>query len=458
MWAIRRRATIILILIGAFALVVLLPYWLTHRVAPTCIDGKKNQNETGIDCGGACALVCPGGAKDLRISWTKVFPVRKGVYDIVSYAENANFAIGAPHIPYTAKLYDEDDVVIAEEKGETYAKPNERFVIFRGNMLTGDKVAVKGSIELAPNFRWYSESREEQQFSVENKILTGYDRKPRLSAVLANTSPILHRDVDVTAIIYDEQGEPIGVSSTRVEKIDKNSSENIFFTWTQPFNYISESEKCDLPVDAMLILDRSGSMASESKDPPQPFSRVREATAAFVGFLAPQDQVGMVSYATEASNPADVPLMSDFARAKQRILATQMGADGIQYTNTGDALLRAGEEFETQRTRDEAKKVIVLLTDGEALEPNRPLLEEDPTYGKTYALQIAQDLKSAGISLYTIGLGVNANEEFLKTISTTPEYYYASPSVADLRDVYGKIASAICKKGPSAIEIIARIK
>jgi Mg-chelatase subunit ChlD len=460
MWASRRRTIILLIIIGFFLLFVVLPYWITHKKVPTCSDSKMNQNELGVDCGGACALVCPRGAKPLSIFWTKVFLVRSGVYDIVSSAENANFAIAAPSIPYVVKLYDKDGVVIAEKTGETYAKPNERFFIFDGNILTGTKIAVKGSIEFPKSFNWYTQvaSLKEEKFAIENKLLTGVNRKPRLTAVLKNDTPSLYRDIDITAVVYDTQNQPIAVSSTKVAKIEKYGSERLSFTWSQPFEYTSESEACEVPIDAILLLDRSGSMSSESKEPPQPFMRVREATAAFVGFTAASDQVGMVSYSTTASNPIDLPLIPDKERARERILATKMGTDGIQYTNTGDALLRAGEEFETQRSREDAKKVIVLLTDGEALEPNRPLRDGEPDFAKTYAKNVAQKLKDSGVTLYTIGLGINANAEFLTAIASTPAQYYPSPSASDLRDVYKQIASTLCKKPPTVIEIIPRVQ
>lgn len=458
MWATRRRSIIVLLILGFFLFFFVLPYWWTHRVEPTCFDGKMNQNERGIDCGGACALVCRGGAKDINILWTKVFPIRPGAYDIVAYVENTNFDIGAPELPYIAKLYDRDGNVIAEKRGQTFAKPNELFAIFEGNMQTGSKVAETGSIEIPNTFRWYTGTREEQLFTIDDKKLVDAERKPKLSALIRNDNPVLYRNVDVTAIIYDANHEPIGVSATRVEKMDKNSTKEIFFTWPSAFNFVAETEQCEVPVDVILALDRSGSMASESKDPPQPFTRVRDATASFVDFLTARDQVGMVSFSTTASNPIDVPLMSDLLRVKSRIEMTKMGTGETQYTNTADALLRAGTELETLRAREEAKKIIVLLTDGEALEPNRPLRDGDPEYPKRYAIETADALRRADIALYTIGLGVNANDKFLKAISTTPDHYYASPSVADLRDVYRQIASAICKKGPSAIEIIARVK
>ncbi len=458
MWASRRRSFII-ILIGSFVLFfIVLPYWWTHRVVPTCFDGKMNQTERGIDCDGSCSLVCPGGAKKLKILWTKVFPVRDGTYDIVAYVENSNFTIGAPEVPYTAKLYDNNGAVIVEASGKTYAKPNELFAIFRGNMQTGGRVAVTGSIEIPDTFRWYTGTREEQLFTVDNKRLVDAERKPKLTAMLHNDHPLVYRNVDVTVIIYDVNHEPIGVSSTRVQKIDKNSSEVLNFTWPTAFNFVAETEECELPADVILALDRSGSMASESKNPPQPFTRVREATASFVDFISPRDQVGMVSFSTTASNPIDVPLMDNLSRVKSKIESTIMGVDGIQYTNTADALLRAGTELETLRVREEARKIIVLLTDGEALEPNRPLRDGEPGYAKRYAIETAADLRRADIAIFTIGLGINANDEFLKAIATTPDHYYASPSVSDLRGVYQQIASAICKKGPSAIEIIPRVQ
>ncbi len=457
MWASRRRSIIVLIVLSFFLVTVVLPYWWTHREIPTCSDGKMNQNEQGIDCGGACRLVCLGGASNLSILWTKVFPVRDGVYDVVAYVENRNFTLVAPEVPYTARLYGEDGTVIAEKQGKTYAKPNELFAIFEGGMVTGGKIAVRGEVSISSDFRWYTATQSEQLFTVVDKRLTDPERKPKLSAVLTNDSPNRYRNIDATAIIYDNKHTPIGVSATRVEKIDANSSEQLFFTWNHPFQFDAETEECELPVDVVLALDRSGSMASESKDPAQPFTRVRDATASFVDFLTSKDQVGMVSFSTTASNPIDVPLMSDLMRARKRIESTSMGLDGVQYTNTADALIRAGNELETQRAREDARKIIVLLTDGEAMEPNRPLRDGDPEYAKRLAMETAEALRKAEISLYTIGLGVNANDAFLKAIATTPEQYYASPSVSDLRNVYRQIAGAICKKGPTAIEIIPRV-
>ncbi len=459
MWRTRRQIVTILAFIIGILLFIILPYWATHRVVPSCFDNKKNQGEQGVDCGGPCTLQCQGSpvVKNINIVWVNIFPVRPGAYDLVAQVENPNIAIGAPRIPYIAKLFDANGQVIAQRDGETFAGSNEHFTIFAGNILTGEKVATRGSIEITPGFSWVTTTAPKKMLSVSGKTLVGVDDRPKLSATLASGEPEVLRNIEVTVVIYDSKGKPIAASATNVEKLDPNGSEKLFFTWPAPLSYVAETGQCETPVDIVLALDRSGSMASESKNPPQPFTRVKDATASFVDFLTSADQVGMVSFATHASSPIDVPLTPNFIRAKQQIEAVSMGTDGVQYTNTGEALLRAKEELETLRARSEARKVLVLLTDGEAMEPNRPEQKGDLEYPKRYAIDIADQLKKSNVAIFTIGLGVNANDAFLKKISTSPDDYFVSPSVSDLRNVYQQVSTAICKKGPSVIEIIPRV-
>ena len=453
MWAQRRRVITILIIIGAFLLTVVLPYWLTHQVVPTCTDGEKNQDEIGIDCGGACQLVCPGGAKEITILWTKVFPVRQGVYNIAAYVENPNYDIAAPNLPYIAKLYDAKGTVIAEETGETYASPNERFAIFKGGMLTGENVAVKGSIEIPNTFRWLTMKKDPQTFTIENKVLVDSDRRPKLTALLKNESPEVRRNVEVTAIIYDSQRQPIGISSTYVEKIDKNATEKLFFTWNSAFNYVSETTQCELPVDVVLVGDRSGSMVDDNK-----LESAKNGATLFVSRLSLKDQASYVSFATLASSPIDQPLTSDFERVKRAIGKTAIKQnDGLQYTNIGGGIQAAINELASNRHDEESRPVIVLLTDGLPTRPLDPLDNKNKGYAGEYARKIAADARSQKISLYAIGLGGDVDSAFLSTLTESPDFYYKAATGAELNDVYNQIARAICKKGPSIIEIIPRI-
>jgi Mg-chelatase subunit ChlD len=401
--------------------------------------------------------MCPASVKELQIVWSKIFPVRAGVYDIVSYVENPNFGIGAPRVPYVAKLFDANGQVIALRQGETFASPNERFAIFSGNMLTGEKVPAKGSIEIAPGFTWVKTSAPKKEITVSDKVLVGTDRMPKLSALLTSEESDVLRDVEVTAVIYDVTGAPIAVSATTVKKLEPKMRENLFFTWSAPLSYVAETEQCATPVDIALALDRSGSMSSDGKNPPQPLTEAKIAAAHFVDRLTQSDQAAYVSFATVASNPIEQTLTSDIARLKLAIGRTNIGTNGLQYTNIGDALRRSIDELGTFRRHENARPIIVLLTDGIPTRPEDPNNASNKDYPAVYAEQIAQEAKSKDIALYTIGLGDEVQGDFLAQLATGPEYYYKAASGRDLGAIYQQIATAICKKGPSVIEIIPRL-
>ena len=452
MWATRRRIQTIGIIVSTILVLVVFPYWISHRVAPTCMDGKKNQGELGVDCGGPCTVRCAQTVKNLNILWTKVFTIRPSNYDVVSYIENPNVDSGLPSFTYTAKLFDEAGNVIGQRQQVGYARPSERFVLFVGGIDTGEAIAKSGSIEISPDLKWIATPGPKTLFSVSDKVLSNLERQPNLTAVLHNETPELLQSIDVSTIIYDDKSNPIGVSATKIEKIDPNDTAKLIFTWPTPFDYAADTEQCSTPVDVILGLDRSGSMNSENK-----IDQAKIAAEAFVARLTDKDQSGYVSFASTASIPIDQPLTGEVERLKLAISKTDIHTDGLQFTNIGDALRRAIDEFATQRRNRDARPIIVLLTDGI---PNRPLDEHGQgteVYGSKYAMQVADEAKRDGITIYTIGLGSDVNGTLLEQISTAPDYYYFAASGSELGRVYQQIATAMCKKAPSVIEILPRV-
>ena len=198
-------------------------------------------------------------------------------------------------------------------------------------------------------------------------------------------------------------------------------------------------------------------MASDGANPPQPLTAAKQAASAFVDRLTAVDQVAYISFATEASNPLDQPLTSETARLKKPIESTVIEKGSTQYTNIGDAIRRSVNELATLRANEAARPIIVLLTDGIPTRPIDPQTGEDKEYPATYARQMANEAKAQDVSIYTIGLGDEVESDFLAEISTSPEYYYKAASGEELGEIYQEIATAICKKGPSVIEIIPRV-
>lgn len=452
-WAFRRRL-IILSIVGAFlTFFVFVPIFVANYTPPSCTDGEQNQDELGVDCGGTCVRQCTEFVTPISVIWAKAFQSRPGVYYAIALVENPNANIGTRRVPYVFRLLDSAGEVLAERSGQTYLLPNERAPIFVGNIVVADKIPARVEVRFERNVEWLRMDAPPPTLSVVDRKLSSVDTRPRLTANLVNEGASTVRDVGVTAIISDKTGTPVGGSSTFVDVLGPGESTRLTFTWSEPFAYTADTETCAQPIDVILALDRSGSMSSDGKDPPQPLTQAKEAAAKFVSLMTMQDQVGYVSFATEASNPIDSELSRDTNRIEQSILATKIRTDGVQYTNIGDALARARSEFQSQRRNPAAKPVVVLLTDGAPTYPKDP---SDRDFPAKYARQVADVLKLEGVTIFTIGLGNDLNETLLRDIASSPEQYFRAATGAELLGIYQSIARAVCVKPPPLIEIIPR--
>ena len=131
----RRRKRIILVLVF-FVLIFLigLPIFLLSYRAPTCFDSKQNGNETGIDCGGSCQLLCTTESLPLVLKGDpRVLKISNYTFELVAVVENANPNAEIYKAGYTFKLYDNESVIpVATIEGETYVPKGSTFALFEG--------------------------------------------------------------------------------------------------------------------------------------------------------------------------------------------------------------------------------------------------------------------------------------------------------------------------------------
>jgi hypothetical protein len=106
-----------------FSVVFFSVYYLFIRVPPTCTDGKQNQDEMGIDCGGICTNQCepPLNAKDIVTREVAFVPADRGSYDVLARIYNPNDIAGASQFSYKLALRDSAGNV-PEEKPTKYSR------------------------------------------------------------------------------------------------------------------------------------------------------------------------------------------------------------------------------------------------------------------------------------------------------------------------------------------------
>lgn len=448
-WASKRK----LAYIGAFFVLVFaglaVPTFLAVYEAPTCSDGKQNQKELGVDCGGPCSILCEAQAFNPIVLWQRSFKGNLDMYNAVAYIENPNLDSSARNLPYIFKFYDERGVLIFEREGKTDVLANRIFPIFEDRIETKGRVPAKVTFEFTREPIWEVDESQPLDIRVSSQSLLSDRAFPRVVGTVENKSSTPLFNVEVVAIVYDSNDNAVTASRTFIEKLDKNSSADVVFTWPGALDF--GENICEKPADVMLVIDRSGSMDDDSISPPEPLTAVKSSAMSFVDNLKENDRVGIVSFASSVKDPIDEVLSPDFISVKKIISDIAIDTDGLQNTNIGEGILKALQELQSVRHRLEAKPVIVLLTDGI---PSEPLIADDPEYPKKYVLSAGEEVKNKKAELYVIGLGENVDSPFLKSLATRPELYFETLASGGLTKIYQAIATEICQKGPTKIQIV----
>src|SRR3989344_4017448 len=90
-WSRRRKNIISLIIFVALIVLVGLPTYFFFYKAPTCFDSKWNGSETGVDCGGACQLLCTAESISLIVKGDpRILEVAPDIYEVVVLIDNPN--------------------------------------------------------------------------------------------------------------------------------------------------------------------------------------------------------------------------------------------------------------------------------------------------------------------------------------------------------------------------------
>lgn len=235
-WAQRRKILYAAGFLGILAILFAYPLYKMFVKPPTCFDGKKNGVETGVDCGGVCALMCKNDVKQPRVVWARAFPVN-GVYDIGVYMENINTNAGLKNAHYTIRVIGANEQVLTEKKGVIELAPSSRVLVFEaGVQLASSPERVEVLFDSADLSHWLKATTAPSAIVTKNQNLKDVDTKPRFDAVIVNTDPV--NDIpglSLGAVIYDSTRNPIAISKTYVDTIQKGGEENIFFTWPNGF-------------------------------------------------------------------------------------------------------------------------------------------------------------------------------------------------------------------------------
>lgn len=233
-WAAKRRSKIKLVfgLIGVVFLGVYIHISLYKP--PSCYDRKHNQEEVGIDCGGPCHTLCRSQIQSMNLRWARTFEVSPGWWNALAYVENPNLHAYVESASFTFRLYDRAGALILEQGGSTFIGSSPVIPIFLGKLNVGSQEPYRAAFEWTGPMQWL-QVKEKHKVTVEEIETLNLRTMPELHAVVRNDKPIALRDIEVVAIVYDEQQNAIASSKTYVDMLAPRGKRQLIFAWPQPF-------------------------------------------------------------------------------------------------------------------------------------------------------------------------------------------------------------------------------
>lgn len=236
-WSSHRKFIVSLIILALLVVLIGVPLYLYFHQTPTCFDGKLNGTESGVDCGGACKIMCTSEALPLLMKGDpRVIQVTPTTYDVVANVQNPNLLGEVLHAGYTFKVYDATSTEpIKTVTGNTYIPKNSSFGIFVGPMSFIDIVPTRVTFSWDAPLVWDRNDAAAPQLQVTNPLLTQVSGKPRLTATLTNNALTPVGNIELVAFVQDENGNTIGASKTIVDSLSAKESAPFIFTWPQNF-------------------------------------------------------------------------------------------------------------------------------------------------------------------------------------------------------------------------------
>lgn len=238
-WASHRKTIIFLIVFAVLLIIIAIPTYFSFQNKPSCFNTKQDGDETGIDCGGGCALLCTpeilpliarGDARLLRIA--------SSTYEVVILIENPNILGTVARAPYSFNIYSGvSKSPIKTIIGNTNIARNSTFALFAGPFTLNEAGSLRATFNWGKDLVWEKSNTVNPLLSVENiNLVIASTSAPRLEAKLLNRSLNEVNNVEVIVLLSDHEGNIVGAGKTFVDNLPPSVTAPLVFSWPQAFD------------------------------------------------------------------------------------------------------------------------------------------------------------------------------------------------------------------------------
>lgn len=233
--------------LGVWSLFLGLIYLLFIRSGPGCFNNRKDGNEAGVDCGGACAKIClPAGTREVYADEMAIFYPQQETASVLVKVVNPNLGLAVRNFDYTLTLYGVGDAPQKSIRGSSFIYESE-VKYLTAIVATGARF-TRGELHIQ-NPAWVeSKSFVKPALLVQERRVETDEKELRVVGRLNNQDVTGFDEVRIVAILKNQTGKKIGFSETTLE--DLAPGESSAFTVIHPPLQGLDAQKTELFVTA----------------------------------------------------------------------------------------------------------------------------------------------------------------------------------------------------------------
>ncbi len=196
-------------------------YFAFFRPSAGCDNGRRDANEEGVDCGGACSLVClPSDLRPIVVESASVFTPLPNRVSALIKIKNPNANLAARNLPYALNLVDAGRKAVRTVQGTTFLYGGEiKYIAAYVEAASSAKIVTVEAKLGNPEWAKTDDFRR-PEIILQSRTTSAGTTETRVSGRIANRDTVAFGEVKVLAIFYGSaQGKPIGVSETTLDNL-----------------------------------------------------------------------------------------------------------------------------------------------------------------------------------------------------------------------------------------------
>lgn len=204
-----------------FALIIFGVYYIWFKPAASCSDGRRNQGETGIDCGGPCPSCEIAKLKPLGANWAKFLPADENKISLLAEIANPNLNFGSRSFSYQFKVFGPFGALLKTVPGQSFIYPGEQKYLMEAALKINPSDVYRVELILASEgLIWQSKEELVKPHLSDRSIKTETaNQTVKVNGLVKNEEPLSVSRVKIFALLFDSQNKVLNASYTAVTNL-----------------------------------------------------------------------------------------------------------------------------------------------------------------------------------------------------------------------------------------------